>query len=833
MAPGEAPIAEVQASVDEAFDVVLKPVSHPELAEIRIDENLFAIGRTEAPFASCAPEAVAQLSRRHARIFIEHGGVYVADLDSKNGTAVNGAEVRQKPARLRHGDEICFGSKLSYRVQFVPRVHARASAVRPASVTLAPERTDLGLQPIDVAQFPFLVSKADALFARYREQYPHQVNYVSRRHAHLFLKGGAPYVEDLGSTNGTFVNGQRLDASAHPLADGDVLAFGGTHFVYRVSVHKEEGDSTLTQVAVADAANEAAAEADADKTTFVGSAHSFLDIFCVDQAQLREDEVNKEALPEADDTRKDPEKRRKRSKFSMMFSELRTAFSGGERTSRKRMLTVGVGVLAAIVAIASALYFHGSSERRMKGLIASGEYAQAAGVASDYLSRHPDDAQFSALGTEALLKAKVPEWLAALKRGQFDRASAVIAEMKRLGANNADVRPLVDELEWIGKLESFVLGRGGPDAPIRIYADEDRVGEILRHWDDDATGHQRALDRISSYVPEFREPYSAALSHLRKLQSDDSVYLAAIDRLKASIGKELGEGHPEALQAVLTEYAEKYPRLGGLDRVREDLRQYIELQKQASAPSLAPLVALLATIKFSTPPFQEQFRQMSATKLPSPAAVKQYEAVAQAWRNGQTAQALDGLQKMPVGAWSDVIAAEVTHKKAVAAQFADLQKARGTKGYEDALLSFNETLDARDDTWFIKAVQPDVAAFRDKALARAQELLNHAQALWGQYRANGSIGGSQRLESGISDSFRTQARLLSDAQAEAQRGMRIFRQVKADGAAKWAALVDEINAEAELQRRSLQELRMVLEPGLLKNKLALIGGPGGEERRAP
>jgi len=46
-------------------------------------------------------------------------------------------------------------------------------------------------------------------------------------------------------------------------------------------------------------------------------------------------------------------------------------------------------------------------------------------------------------------------------------------------------------------------------------------------------------------------------------------------------------------------------------------------------------------------------------------------------------------------------------------------------------------------------------------------------------------------------------------------------------------LVDEINAEAELQRRSLQELRMVLEPGLLKNKLALIGGPGGEERRAP
>ncbi len=99
MAPGDS-IAEVHASVGEAFDVVLRPLSHPELADIRIDENLFPIGRAEAPFDSCAPEAVAQLSRRHARIFTEHGAVYLADLDSKNGTSVNGVEVRQKPAQL-------------------------------------------------------------------------------------------------------------------------------------------------------------------------------------------------------------------------------------------------------------------------------------------------------------------------------------------------------------------------------------------------------------------------------------------------------------------------------------------------------------------------------------------------------------------------------------------------------------------------------------------------------------------------------------------------------------------------------------------------------------
>jgi hypothetical protein len=51
--------------------------------------------------------------------------------------------------------------------------------------------------------------------------------YVSQLHARLFQQNGEGYVEDLGSTNGTFVNGKAID-SATQLKRGDQVQFGQT-----------------------------------------------------------------------------------------------------------------------------------------------------------------------------------------------------------------------------------------------------------------------------------------------------------------------------------------------------------------------------------------------------------------------------------------------------------------------------------------------------------------------------------------------------------------------------------------------------------------------------
>ena len=55
---------------------------------------------------------------------------------------------------------------------------------------------------------------------------------VSRRHAALRVTAGGPAVEDLGSSNGTFENGERVEGT-RPLSDGDNVRFGNTEWQLR------------------------------------------------------------------------------------------------------------------------------------------------------------------------------------------------------------------------------------------------------------------------------------------------------------------------------------------------------------------------------------------------------------------------------------------------------------------------------------------------------------------------------------------------------------------------------------------------------------------------
>jgi hypothetical protein len=120
------------------------------------------------------------------------------------------------------------------REESAPRVnsaapHAKLVIHRGRSVgkefPMCEEESHIGRWDADGGIFPDVDLDADDPEAK-----------VSRRHARITRRGGQYYIEDLGSTNGTFVNrGRRLlPGDRQPLRDGDEVIVGKTFLKFHV-----------------------------------------------------------------------------------------------------------------------------------------------------------------------------------------------------------------------------------------------------------------------------------------------------------------------------------------------------------------------------------------------------------------------------------------------------------------------------------------------------------------------------------------------------------------------------------------------------------------------
>jgi len=77
----------------------------------------------------------------------------------------------------------------------------------------------------------FELPDAPALIGRESRQLPLTDNTVSRRHAELFPRGGDWIIKDLGSSNGSYVNGVRVE-NTNPLKLGDQIRVGKSILVF-------------------------------------------------------------------------------------------------------------------------------------------------------------------------------------------------------------------------------------------------------------------------------------------------------------------------------------------------------------------------------------------------------------------------------------------------------------------------------------------------------------------------------------------------------------------------------------------------------------------------
>lgn len=161
-------------------------------------------------------------SRIHAQVFPRERGWWVEDLHSSNGTLVNGNKIL-KPTPLVPGDVITVGDmKLKFEGEAAPpkgppdhlvaRIVFAVDKGKPPAETLIRDRVTIGRKPDNTLQ---IEDKA-----------------VSGNHCEIINRQGAYLLRDLGSSNGTFINKQRV--TEHTLRNGDVIVLGQKISVYFV-----------------------------------------------------------------------------------------------------------------------------------------------------------------------------------------------------------------------------------------------------------------------------------------------------------------------------------------------------------------------------------------------------------------------------------------------------------------------------------------------------------------------------------------------------------------------------------------------------------------------
>ena len=178
------------------------------------------IGRTEGDLTFEDPH----LAPRHARISSSLSGRLLTPLEARNGVYVR----LRGAVDLQEGDHLLIGKQV-LRFEIVPEVERN---LRPAmehgmvvfgTPARAPWARLRQITPAGVTRDVFHLTRPDVVVGREQGDIIFSDDeFMSRRHAQLSLRNGRVRLEDLGSSNGSFV---RL-RGPHGLMPGDLIRLG-------------------------------------------------------------------------------------------------------------------------------------------------------------------------------------------------------------------------------------------------------------------------------------------------------------------------------------------------------------------------------------------------------------------------------------------------------------------------------------------------------------------------------------------------------------------------------------------------------------------------------
>jgi pSer/pThr/pTyr-binding forkhead associated (FHA) protein len=163
-----------------------------------------------------------KVSRDHAQLTVCNGDIYIIDLDSSNGTHVDGKLIEAR-TQLVIGSQVRLGDSLIVVSDVQSSPPRPQQNVPPEFMITFKELTDN-----DMAR-EYTVTMREITIGRGFEaqiRWLDSTGKLSRIHAKLDVYKGDVYIVDLNSSNGTYVDGKKISAS-HKLSIGTKVKLGG------------------------------------------------------------------------------------------------------------------------------------------------------------------------------------------------------------------------------------------------------------------------------------------------------------------------------------------------------------------------------------------------------------------------------------------------------------------------------------------------------------------------------------------------------------------------------------------------------------------------------
>lgn len=168
------------------------------------------------------------MSRRHAQVTNEGGVLTLEDLGSTNGTRVNG-ETLTGPVTLANGDEINLGGTFTVKVGIPGEANKTqiAGGNKTQAITAAPTtQTAVAWLVTPDTKYP-LENGVNTFGRRDGNTIKLADPYVSGKHGEIEVAVDGIFLTDIGSTNGTILNGGPVTANQRiKMSQGDVIKLG-------------------------------------------------------------------------------------------------------------------------------------------------------------------------------------------------------------------------------------------------------------------------------------------------------------------------------------------------------------------------------------------------------------------------------------------------------------------------------------------------------------------------------------------------------------------------------------------------------------------------------